>query len=278
MVAYINKVGGTRFWSLWRETESLFATAVHLGISIRARFIPGKMNVIADNLYRAGQILPTEWFLHQDMARHVFDTWGQNESRPIRDTIQQVPHICVAHSRCQGSRHRCSDNGLGRDVCLHLSPTTDFTPGLVEVPADTLHSAAHSPVLAKAELVPRPNESVRKDLHPCSSFGEIAETTKVRRVPPKPMGTQSSCLEVVQAALEGKGFSKEASRRTMAPQAASTLCLCQGKWKTFESWCESLDLDPFQASIPQIPDFLLFLFHEKKLSFKYIEGYRTAIS
>ena len=37
-------------------------------------------------------------------------------------------------------------------------------------------------------------------------------------------------------------------------------------------------MDPFQASIPQIVNFLLYLFHEKKLSFKSIGGYRTAIS
>ena len=64
----------------------------------------------------------------------------------------------------------------------------------------------------------------------------------------------------------------------MAPHALSTLKLYQCKWKTFESWCKSQDVDPFQASIPQIVDFLLYLFHEKKLSFKSIEGYRTAIS
>ena len=63
----------------------------------------------------------------------------------------------------------------------------------------------------------------------------------------------------------------------MAPQAPSTLRLYQGKWKTFESWCEAQNVDSFQASILQIVDFLLFLFHEK-LSFKSIEGYRTANS
>ena len=64
----------------------------------------------------------------------------------------------------------------------------------------------------------------------------------------------------------------------MVTQAPFTLKLYQGKWKTFESWCESQDVDPFQASIPHIADFLLYLFHEKKLSFKSIKGYRLAIS
>ena len=44
---------------------------------------------------------------------------------------------------------------------------------------------------------------------------------------------------------EDRGFSQEASRRIMAPQAPYTFKLYQGKWKTFKSWCESQDLDPF---------------------------------
>ena len=51
-------------WSLWKETESLFSLAVTRNISICARFIPGQMNVIAKDLFRARQILPMEWSLH----------------------------------------------------------------------------------------------------------------------------------------------------------------------------------------------------------------------
>ena len=75
-----------------------------------------------------------------------------------------------------------------------------------------------------------------------------------------------------------KGFSTESSQRIMAPQASSTQKVFSSKWKIFEFWCLSKDLDPFKATIPQIADFLLYLFHEKKLAFKSIEGYRTAIS
>ena len=64
VVAYINKVGGTRSWSLWKETESLLSLAILLNLSIRARYIPGKMNIIVDDLSRVGQILPMEWSLH----------------------------------------------------------------------------------------------------------------------------------------------------------------------------------------------------------------------
>ena len=54
----------------------MFAAVILLDISICVQFIPGKMNVIADNLSRTGQILPTEWSLHQAIVNHVFNDWG----------------------------------------------------------------------------------------------------------------------------------------------------------------------------------------------------------
>ena len=74
VVAYINKVGGTRSWSLRKET--FFSLVITLKICIRVRFIPGRMNVIADDLSRGGQILPTEWSLHQDLVNFIFQQWG----------------------------------------------------------------------------------------------------------------------------------------------------------------------------------------------------------
>ena len=102
---------------------------------------------------------------------------------------------------------------------------------------------AHRPVLAEAELVSGPAESIRENLHLPSSLVEVVEITQVRCVPSSPTGSQSSCLEVVQASLEGRGFSQEALKRVMTPQAPSTLKLYQGKW----SLCESQHVDPFQA-------------------------------
>ena len=48
--------GVTRSWSLWKRTECLFSLAITHNISIRARFIPGRMNVIANDLSKARQI------------------------------------------------------------------------------------------------------------------------------------------------------------------------------------------------------------------------------
>jgi len=76
VVAYINKEGGTRSRSLWMESQLLFQLVFQLGCRIRARHIPGRLNVIADQLSRQGQVLPTEWSLHPEVVKSLFDLWG----------------------------------------------------------------------------------------------------------------------------------------------------------------------------------------------------------
>jgi len=74
VVSYINHQGGTHSRSLWKESERLFQENPH--IRLWARHIPGKLNVIADQLSRQGQILPTEWTLHLDVVEEIFLKWG----------------------------------------------------------------------------------------------------------------------------------------------------------------------------------------------------------
>ena len=76
VVAYINKQGGTHSRSLWNETVALFDLVMSLRVSIWAKHIPGRLNVIADQLSRQGQILPTEWSLHPDVVNWLFLKWG----------------------------------------------------------------------------------------------------------------------------------------------------------------------------------------------------------
>ena len=76
VVAYVNRLGGTRSWSLWKETQDMFQLVMAKKWTIKARHIAGVLNVLADRLSRRGQILPTEWSLHQEAANLMFQRWG----------------------------------------------------------------------------------------------------------------------------------------------------------------------------------------------------------
>ena len=79
VVSYINKQGGTHSPTLLRLTVELLLWLEAQNIIVRARHIPGCMNVIADHLSRPNQPIPTEWSLHPEIMEHIFRVWGTPE-------------------------------------------------------------------------------------------------------------------------------------------------------------------------------------------------------
>jgi len=73
---HINRQGGTLSLSLMEETVLLFTIAQNNSWSLRARHIAGKLNVLADQLSRAGQIIQTEWTLRPQVVESLFHRWG----------------------------------------------------------------------------------------------------------------------------------------------------------------------------------------------------------
>lgn len=75
VVAYIQNAGGTRSVSLCMLTFQLLSWCISKQIVLRARHIPGRLNVIADALSRKGQILHTEWTLCPEVFTWVKNLW-----------------------------------------------------------------------------------------------------------------------------------------------------------------------------------------------------------
>ena len=78
-VFYINKQGGTHSTSLLRLVVDLFKWLQAQDIILRARHIPGCLNVIADRLSRPNQPISTEWSLHSEIVDRIFQFWGTPE-------------------------------------------------------------------------------------------------------------------------------------------------------------------------------------------------------
>ena len=79
VVSYINKQGGTHSPTLLRLTVELLLWLEAQNIEVRARHIPGCLNVIADHLSRPNQPISTEWSLHLEIVRCIFKVWGTPE-------------------------------------------------------------------------------------------------------------------------------------------------------------------------------------------------------
>ena len=58
----------------------------------------------------------------------------------------------------------------------------------------------------------------------------------------------------------------------------SSLKVYDVRWKSFSKWCEEHHIQAWKVTIPQIAEFFLYLFTEKNLSPRTVEGYRSAIA
>ena len=45
------------------------------GVRLLPQFVPGRLNILADSLSRGGQVLGSEWTLHQEVCRDLFHLW-----------------------------------------------------------------------------------------------------------------------------------------------------------------------------------------------------------
>lgn len=74
---YINKQGGAHSFSLSLRAEQLLLWCQDREIVLTARYLPGKLNILADSLSRAHMILPSEWTLAHNVLQPIWDQWGR---------------------------------------------------------------------------------------------------------------------------------------------------------------------------------------------------------
>ena len=95
-------------------------------VCLRARHIPGRLNVIADKLSRHRQVIQTQWSLHPDLSQVA-----PSQTGPVCDKVQlQATPVCVPSPRPQGVGCGCLKPILGQSgsVCLSSGSSVDKYP------------------------------------------------------------------------------------------------------------------------------------------------------
>ena len=77
VVAYINKEGGMRSGPLCALLWRILTWCSQRQVTLKARHIPGRLNVIADKLSRLGQTIQTEWSLLPEVFQSLCKRWHQ---------------------------------------------------------------------------------------------------------------------------------------------------------------------------------------------------------
>ena len=114
VVAHINTQGGTHLVQLCALMWILLTWCQKHQVTLRARHIPGSLNVIADGLSRRNQIQHTAWFPVPPNIQTDRKTLGASSGGPIRNKTEcQTSPICLSDTRRSGMGRGCPEHLMG---------------------------------------------------------------------------------------------------------------------------------------------------------------------
>ena len=266
VVAYINKEGRMKSGCLCALLWRILSWCTRKPVTLKARHIPGRLNVMADKLSRSvpSYMLPV----------------APATSGPVCHQIQQqTATVCVTGSGPPGMGSGCTQPVMGKSgsICpptsSHLGKSGGEAAGL---PMQQDHSDCSG--VAQHALVWRSSGNVQSDpsvsaLPAQSGISTIQPDLAQELVKPEP-----TCLAPRATAIKDQGFSEAVAARIEAPQRGSTRSVYDAKWAIFTKWCLSNQVDFRAPPLKAIADFLLYLFQDRKLEPGTIDGYSSAIA
>ena len=247
-------------------------------IILRARHIPGRLNVIADKLSPHNQVIQTEWCLSQQVFNRLCSNWVQPQidlfasrfNHKLPKFVSPVPDSTA------WAVDALSLSWSNLDVYAFppVSLLSQVISKLVDQDQDDINRSG----LAQHALVLGSDQSVKSDSLQSSLREEPVDPTVQRPSPQELESSKFACLAPRTSSIRRQGFSEEVAARIEALQRSSTRAVYKSKWAIFVKWCESNQVDFRSPSLKQVADFLLYLFKERNLQPSTIEGYRTAIA
>ena len=91
VVAYINKQGGTHSAEMCALLWKIMTWCHRYQITLKARHIPGCLNVMADLLSRSNQVQSTEWSLHPQVFKQICLKWFTCLNHKVPLYVSPVP-------------------------------------------------------------------------------------------------------------------------------------------------------------------------------------------
>ena len=272
VVAYINKQGGTHSAEMCALLWKIMTWCHHYHITLKARHIPGCLNVMADLLSRSNQVQSTEWSLHPQVFKvHTSCRLICHSPEP------QAPTVRVSYPRPKGLGHRCSKHKLDQPHSLYIPSYGSPSQGDPKDQAMPLPDHRNSPRLASDALVLGPSAALNRDPTTTPSVNDPTQTVPQVCVPQQPPAPEPPRLVSRSGQLQEQGFSVEVAERIAAPQRSSTRTIYKSKWALFEKWCRENSVDFSTPSVKQISDFFMYLYQDLNRRPSTIDGYRTAI-
>lgn len=204
---------------------------------------------------------------------------GSSSGRPVcRPTEQPTSKVLQLEGRPIGGGDRCFPAGLDKPLRLCVpSVLHDQSLSVKNSKRENNNGDSH-PSLAGSTLVPTPASNV------CGL--SVVTPLEVRHVEVKSTtkssagGEQNVELSGVESFRERSsvgGLSQEAASLVSGAWRSGTQTAYNSAWAKWACWCGERQINPFQASVVDVSNFLTDL-HGQGLQYSTINGYRSAIS
>lgn len=128
-LAYLRHQGSTRSEVLNKEAQKILWWVENHQISITTWFMSGLQNVVVDAVSQQGQILSTEWTLHQKVSREPWRLGPTIHGSFCHKSEFSGTGLCVAISGPHGSSYRCHPSQLRPEEVICLSFDTNNSLG-----------------------------------------------------------------------------------------------------------------------------------------------------
>ena len=278
VVAYINKQGGTHSAEMCALLWKLMTWCHHYHITLKARHIPGCLNVMADLLSRSNQVQSTEWSLHPQVFKQICLKWFTPHVDLFATHLNHKLPLYVSPIPDPQAWDIDALNIDWTGLTAYAYPPTALLHRVIQKnQAVHLPDHSNSPRLARDALVLGPSAALNRDPSATPGVDNTPQAVPQLRVPQLPAAPQPPRLVSRSGQLQEQGFSVEVAERIAAPQRSSTRNIYKSKWALFEKWCRDNSVDFSSPSVKQISDFFMYLYQDLNRRPSTIDGYRTAI-
>ena len=231
----------------------------HYHITLKARRIPGCLNVMANLLSRLKPSAVNKMVTASTGVQTNLPKVVHSSCRPICHSSEpQTSTVCVSSPRTKGLGHRCSEPKLDGSHCLCLPSDGSPSQGDPKNQAMPLLDHRNSPRLARDALVLGPSAAMNRDPTATSGVNNSSQTVPQLCVSQQSTTSQSPRLVSRSGQLQEQGSSVEVAER-IAPQR-STRTIYKSKWVLFEIWCRENLVDFSTPCVKQISDFFMYLY------------------
>ena len=190
----------------------------------------------------------------------------------------QTSNLCISCPRQKGLENRCIEYLLGRPrrLCLLSSShpaTSNSKNNNIPMQDDSTGSR-----VARDAMVLGSGGSLDQGTPTAPSLEDTSETATFQQVPQQRGVPESTCVASGFQESNSGRFSSEVAERIKAPQRESSRKVYQSRWTIYGQWCTENKVDITSTAVPQVAEFLNYLFTVKNLKPATITGYRTAIA